>query len=86
MANAIEIRWILLRMKSKGGEEAAVNPLDLLCLTDSIVLFLFLVATNSPLRHRHTEVQAMNETICVRICDTHTDSLIHRQDGNVARK
>lgn len=28
-------------MKSEGGEEAAVNPLALLCLTDSIVLFCF---------------------------------------------
>lgn len=37
-------------MKSEGGEEAAVNPLALLCLTDSIVLFCFLAAEDSPPR------------------------------------
>lgn len=49
MANTIRIRLMLFRMKSKGGEEAVANPLDLLCLTDPIVLSLFLVAENSPL-------------------------------------
>lgn len=37
-------------MKSEGREEAVVNPLDLVCLTDSIVLFLFLVAMILPLQ------------------------------------
>lgn len=50
MAGAIRTRWILLHMKSEGGEEAAVNPLAVLCLTDSIVLFRFLAAEEPPAR------------------------------------
>lgn len=49
-------------MKSKGGEKAVVNPLVLLCLIDSIVLFLFPGGndfTSAPLPHR--KVQAMNK-------------------------
>lgn len=55
MAGAIKTRWILLHMKSEGGGEAAVNPLAVLCLTDSIVLFRFLAAEDSPPRYRRTE-------------------------------
>lgn len=55
MAGAIKTRWIPLHMKREGGEEVAVNPLALLCLTDSIVLFCFLAAEDSPPRCYHTE-------------------------------
>lgn len=55
MAGAIKTRWILLHMKSEGGEEVAVNPLASLCLTDSIVLLGFPAAEDSPLRCRCVE-------------------------------
>lgn len=55
MAGAIKTRWILLHMKSEGGEEVAVNPLASLCLTDSIVLLGFPAAEDSPLRCRCAE-------------------------------
>lgn len=52
MAGAIRTGWILLHMKSEGGEEAAVNPLAALCLADSIVLFGFPAAEEPPARRR----------------------------------
>lgn len=61
MAGAIKTRWILLHMKSEGGEDVAVNPLASLCLTDSIVLLGFPAAEDSPLRCRCAEEREKSE-------------------------
>lgn len=59
MAGAIKTRWILLHMKREGGEEVVVNPLALLCLTDSIVLCCFQAAEDSPPRCDSAGVEVM---------------------------